>query len=139
MSVLPLPIRRQAFEAQAHRSGGQIGKLLGFDQNGKPTVLGQKMQPPFPLFLRPFDRLVAGFEVKGGRAPAEQSQPVTVGVGDHVAKLFPDKVGILEVMCRRTSWFQRGRCLGDTKETWTPSKRACSLRFGNRRGLGIHT
>jgi hypothetical protein len=70
------------------------------------------MQPPFPLFLRPFDRLVAGFEVKGGRAPAEQSQPVTVGVGDHVAKLFPDKVGILEVMVPADQLVPAGSLLG---------------------------
>ena len=43
MLVLRLPIRREAFQAQAHGSGSQIGKLLPLDQDDEPAVLGQKV------------------------------------------------------------------------------------------------
>jgi hypothetical protein len=89
MFVLRLPVRRQAFEAQAHRPGGQIGKLLSFDQDDEPAVVGQQMQPPCALFLGPFDRLVAGLEVEGGGAPADPSQPGALGIGDDVRSCSP--------------------------------------------------
>lgn len=73
MLVLRLPVRRQAFEAQAHRPGGQIGKLRSFDQDDEPAVLGQEMQSPFPLFHGPFDGLVGAL-----RWRAAALQPIQV-------------------------------------------------------------
>ena len=83
---------------EAQRSGCQIGKTLSIHQDDKPTVLGQKVQPPLALLLRPFDGLIASFQVQGGGAPADQGQPAALGVGDHLAQLFADQGGALEIM-----------------------------------------
>lgn len=48
--------------------------------------------------IRPLDGLVAGFKVQGRRAPAQQGQPTALAVGDGIAQLLPNQIGVLEVM-----------------------------------------
>ena len=98
MSVVLLPILREALEAETHRAGRQIGKLLALAQDDEATILRQQMQPSLPLFLGPLDRLVAGLEVEGRRAPAQEGPPSALGVDGDVAELFADQGRVLEVM-----------------------------------------
>ena len=65
------PDQQQHHENDAAQGemGEAVPELLPVGQDRIAAVLGQQMEPGFPLGVGPLDRLVAGLEMEGGRTP----------------------------------------------------------------------
>ena len=97
MAVDRQPIGRKPGTAQTQRPAREIGELLALGQDQAAAVLGQELPAGGALGGRPTQPGIAGLEMKGWSAPAQQNQPLALVLGD-VTELLADELRVLEVM-----------------------------------------
>lgn len=91
------PILGEPGTAQGQGTGGQIGQLMRVGQNAEAGVVGPEMPAAGQLFLGPADPSLTRAQVPGWGAPTQQGQPLAL-VLSHVAEMFADQSGVLEIM-----------------------------------------
>ena len=95
MAPAGLPVFGEAGTAEAERARGQIGQWMGIGQDDAAGVMGQKMAAARARVVGPAEPSIAGTQVPGRSAPAQQGQPGALECGDG-AEVLADERGVLQ-------------------------------------------
>ena len=100
MSIGGLPVVGEARTTAGQGARGQIGELAGSGEQQEAGVVGQQMQAATALLVRPAQPGVAALEMIGGGTPAQEGEPLVVGVSDDIAQPLADERGVLKIVAR---------------------------------------